>query len=165
LPVTPAVRGRSSAGPGGHLSDTDETILALLAEHLFGRGDHRLLRSGTAPRLTGTRRGCAMVRKVFQESRIMTENPIRGLIAALKQEVRNGTISAATEHHLRREFAAIGWDRDPLLHAAKLNDEVRRHEIEARVLRDLRDAAFGVAQQPDAKAAAEKLESPDRPRS
>ncbi|MCX7376604.1 MAG: hypothetical protein NTY94_07675 [Alphaproteobacteria bacterium] len=106
-----------------------------------------------------------MMRKVFQESRIMTESPIRGLIAALKREVRNGTISAATEHHLRREFAAIGWDRDPLLHVAKLNDEVRRHEIEARVLRDLRDAAFGVAQQPDAKAAAEKLESPDRPRS
>ena len=74
----------------------------------------------------------------------MTETAIRGLIAALKREVRNGTISAATEHHLRREFAAIGWGRDPALHAAKLDDEVRRHEIEARVLRDLRDTVFGM---------------------
>jgi len=77
----------------------------------------------------------------------MSETAIRGLIAALKREVRNGTISAATEHHLRREFAAIGWRRDPLLHVAKLDDEVRRHETEARVLRELRDAAFGVAQE------------------
>ena len=93
----------------------------------------------------------------------MTESPIRGLIAALKREVRNGTISAATEHHLRREFAAIGWDRDPSLHVAKLNDEVRRHEVEAQVLKDLRDAAFGVAQLAQARAQAEPLESPDRP--
>jgi len=75
----------------------------------------------------------------------MTENAIRGLVASLKREVGKGTISAATEHHLRREFAAIGWDRDPLRHVAKLNDEVRRHETEARVLRELRDATFGVA--------------------
>ena len=74
----------------------------------------------------------------------MTESIIRGLIAALKQEVRNGTVSAATEHHLRREFATIGWNRDPQLHAAKLDDEIRRHEIEARALRELRDAAFGM---------------------
>jgi hypothetical protein len=67
------------------------------------------------------------------------------LVAALKREVRNGTISAATEHHLRREFATIGWGRDPLLHVAKLDDEMRRHETEARVLRELRDAAFGAA--------------------
>ena len=76
----------------------------------------------------------------------MSENVIRDLIAALKREVRNGTISASTEHHLRREFAAIGWGRDPSLHAAKLGDEVRRHETEARVLRQLRDATFGVAE-------------------
>ncbi len=74
----------------------------------------------------------------------MSENVVRGLITALKREVRNGTISAATEHHLRREFAAIGWSRDPLLHAAKLDDEIRRHETEARVLGQLRDAAFGL---------------------
>lgn len=77
----------------------------------------------------------------------MTENTIRGLVASLKREVRNGTISAATEHHLRREFAAIGWGRDPLLHVAKLDDEVRRHETEARVLRELRDAVFQMATQ------------------
>ncbi len=76
----------------------------------------------------------------------MGENLIRDLIAALKREVRDGTISATTEHHLRREFAAIGWGRDPSLHAAKLDDEVRRHETEARVLRELRDSAFGVAE-------------------
>lgn len=76
----------------------------------------------------------------------MRENGIRDLIAALKREVRNGTISAATEHHLRREFATIGWGRDPSLHVAKLDDEVRRHETEARVLKELRDAAFGTAQ-------------------
>lgn len=76
----------------------------------------------------------------------MSEYAIRTLIAALKREVRNGTISSATEHHLRREFAAIGWGRDPLLHAAKLDDEVRRHETEARVLKELRNAAFGAAQ-------------------
>ena len=75
----------------------------------------------------------------------MAENAIRDLVAALKREVRNGTVSAATEHHLRREFAAIGWGRDPALHAVKLDDEVRRHETEARVLRALRDAAFGAA--------------------
>jgi hypothetical protein len=77
----------------------------------------------------------------------MSENVIRDLIAALKREVRSGTISAATEHHLRREFAAIGWGRDPLLHVAKLDDEVRRHETEARVLKELRDAAFGTPRQ------------------
>lgn len=82
----------------------------------------------------------------------MAETAIRELIAALKSEVRNGTISAATEHHLRREFAAIGWGRAPLLHAAKLDDEVRRHETEARVLRKLRDAAFGVARAASAEA-------------
>ncbi len=82
----------------------------------------------------------------------MAENGIRELIAALKREVRNGTISAATEHHLRREFAAIGWGRDPSLHVAKLDDEVRRHETEARVLRELRDTAFGVAQAASAVA-------------
>ena len=75
----------------------------------------------------------------------MSENAIRGLITSLKREVRQGTVSAATEHHLRREFAAIGWNRDPQLHAAKLDDEIRRHEIEARVLRELRDAVFGAA--------------------
>ena len=75
----------------------------------------------------------------------MSESAIRELVAALKREVRNGTISAATEHHLRREFATIGWGRDPLLHVAKLDDEMRRHETEARVLRELRDAAFGAA--------------------
>lgn len=86
----------------------------------------------------------------------MSENVIRDLVAALKREVRNGTISAATEHHLRREFAAIGWRRDPMLHLAKLDDEVRRHETEARVLRDLRDATSRVAQSaPDAPAATE----------
>lgn len=69
----------------------------------------------------------------------MTEAAIRALVASLKREVRRGTISAATEHHLRREFATIGWGRDPLLHLAKLEDEVQRHEIEARVLRALRD--------------------------
>ena len=74
----------------------------------------------------------------------MTENAIRGLVASLKREVRNGTVSSATEHHLRREFTTIGWGGDPLLHAAKLDDEVRRHETEARVLRELRDAVFGV---------------------
>lgn len=74
----------------------------------------------------------------------MTENAIRGLVASLKREVGNGTVSAATEHHLRREFATIGWGRDPLLHAAKLDDEIRRHETEARVLGELRDAVFGV---------------------
>jgi hypothetical protein len=82
----------------------------------------------------------------------MSENIIRDLFAALKREVRNGTIPAATEHHLRREFAAIGWGRDPSLHVAKLDAEVRRHETEARVLRQLRDAAFGVAR--DASIAA-----------
>jgi len=76
----------------------------------------------------------------------MSENVIRDLIAALKREVRSGAISAATEHHLRREFAAIGWSRDPLLHAAKLDDEVRRHETEARVLKELREATFGAVQ-------------------
>jgi hypothetical protein len=75
----------------------------------------------------------------------MPDNAIRDLIAALKREVRNGTISAATEHHLRREFATIGWGRDPLLHAARLDEEVRRHETEARVLKELRDTAFGGA--------------------
>ena len=75
----------------------------------------------------------------------MTENAIRGLVAALKREIRNGTVSAATEHHLRREFAAIGWGRNLSLHAVKLDDEIRRHETEARVLRELSDAAFGVA--------------------
>lgn len=82
----------------------------------------------------------------------MSENVIRDLFAALKREVRSGTISAATEHHLRREFAAIGWGRDPSLHAAKLDDEVRRHESEARVLKGLRDAVFGVAQAASATA-------------
>lgn len=75
----------------------------------------------------------------------MTENAIRELIAALKCELRKGTISAATEHHLRREFAAIGRGRDASLYVAKLDDEVRRHETEARVLRELRDAVFGTA--------------------
>lgn len=82
----------------------------------------------------------------------MSENAIRELIAALKREVGNGTISAGTEHHLRREFAAIGWRRDPLLHAAKLDDEVRQHETEARVLRELRDAAFVAAEAASATA-------------
>jgi hypothetical protein len=54
---------------------------------------------------------------------------------------------AATEDHLWREFAAIDWRRDPLLHFAKVDDKVRRHETEARVLRELRNAAFGVAQE------------------
>lgn len=77
----------------------------------------------------------------------MTGNAIGGLIAALKREVRNRTISAATEHHLRRELAAIGWSRDQSLHVAKLDDEVRRLETEARALRELRDATFGVSQE------------------
>ena len=72
----------------------------------------------------------------------MTENAIRGLVAALKREVRIGTISAATEHHFRREFAAIGWDWDSLLHLAKLDDEARRHETKARGLQELRNAIF-----------------------
>jgi hypothetical protein len=82
----------------------------------------------------------------------MAENAIRELVAALKREVRKGTISPATEHHLRREFAAIGWGRDPSLHVAKLDDEVRRHETEARVLKELRDAMFGATQKASAVA-------------
>ena len=86
-----------------------------------------------------------MFRQERECQRIMTENAIRGLVASLKREVTNGTASAAAEQHLRREFATIGWGRDPLLHAAKRDDEVRRHETEARVLREPRVAVLGVA--------------------
>ncbi len=80
---------------------------------------------------------------VILGTNIMSESVIRGLVAALKREVRNGTVSAATEHHLRREFAAIGWTRDLALHLGKLDDEVRRLETEARVLKGLRHASAG----------------------
>lgn len=84
-----------------------------------------------------------MFRQERECQRIMTENAIRGLVASLKREVRNGTVSAAAEHHLRLEFATIGGGRDPLLHAPKLDDD-RRHESEARVLGEPRVAVMGV---------------------
>ena len=54
--------------------------------------------------------------------------------------------------HLRREFSEIGWDRDDALHASKVDEEIRRLETQARVLRMLREAAFG--SMPDAGPAA-----------
>jgi hypothetical protein len=73
----------------------------------------------------------------------MTRPTISAFVATLKNEILLGRITAATEHHLRREFSAIGWDRADALHAAKVDDEIARLESQARVLRELRQAAFG----------------------
>lgn len=80
------------------------------------------------------------------------ESDNREIVALLKQEVRKGTIFAATEQHLWREFAAVGWEHDPSLDVEKLIDEVQRQEAEAQVLRERRDAALGQLQavSPDA---------------
>lgn len=73
----------------------------------------------------------------------MTEETIRAFVASLKREMRVGQVTAQTEHHLRREFSQIGWNRDDTLHAAKVDEEIRRLEAEVRVLRTLREQAFG----------------------
>jgi hypothetical protein len=73
----------------------------------------------------------------------MTLRAISALPASMKHEVRIGRLSAPTEHHLRREFSEIGWDRDDALHAAKMDQEIDRLEAQARVLRELRVATFG----------------------
>lgn len=74
----------------------------------------------------------------------MTEETIRAFVASLKREMRVGHVTALTEHHLRREISQIGWGGDDTLHAAKVDEEIRRLEGEVRVLRTLREAAFGV---------------------
>ncbi len=73
----------------------------------------------------------------------MSQEIIRSFVAALQREMRVGRVTAQTEHHLRREFSAIGWNRDDALHAAKVDEEIARLETQARVLRELRIATFG----------------------
>jgi hypothetical protein len=73
----------------------------------------------------------------------MARQTISAFVASLKQEMRLGRVTPQTEHHLRREFSEIGWDRDDALHASKVDEEIRRLETQARVLRMLREAAFG----------------------
>jgi hypothetical protein len=73
----------------------------------------------------------------------MARQTIAAFVASLKEEMRVGRVTSQTEHHLRREFSEIGWDRDDALHASKVDEEIRRLETQARVLRTLREAAFG----------------------
>ncbi len=73
----------------------------------------------------------------------MSRQTLSSFIASLKEEIRVGRVSAQTEHHLRREFTSIGWDRDDALHAARVDEEIARLETHARVLRSLRVQAFG----------------------
>jgi hypothetical protein len=73
----------------------------------------------------------------------MAHQTISAFVAAMKEEMRLGRVTAQTEHHLRREFSGIGWHRDDALHAMKVDEEIGRLETQARVLRTLREAAFG----------------------
>jgi hypothetical protein len=73
----------------------------------------------------------------------MAHETISAFVAALKHEMRLGRVTAQTEHHLRLEFSGIGWHRDDALHALKVDEEIGRLETQARVLRTLREAAFG----------------------
>jgi hypothetical protein len=73
----------------------------------------------------------------------MAHQTISAFVASLKYEMRLGRVTPQTEHHLRREFSGIGWDRDDALHALKVDEEIGRLETQARVLRTLREAAFG----------------------
>ncbi len=79
----------------------------------------------------------------------MTRQIITAFMDALKQEMKVGRIAGTTEHHLRREFSDIGWDRDDALHARKVDEEIRRLETQATVLRQLRIEAFGPMGEPD----------------
>jgi len=78
----------------------------------------------------------------------MAHQTISALVAALKHEMRLGRVTVQTEHHLRLEFSAIGWHRDDALHAMKVDEEIARLETQARVLRALREAAFGAMPAP-----------------
>jgi hypothetical protein len=73
----------------------------------------------------------------------MARQTITAFMASLKREMQLGQIAGTTEHHLRREFSEIGWDRDDALHAHKVDEEIGRLETQARTLRRLRVAAFG----------------------
>jgi hypothetical protein len=73
----------------------------------------------------------------------MARQTIGAFVASLKHEMSLGRVTPQTEHHLRREFSGIGWDRDDALHAVKVDEEIQRLETQARVLRMLREAAFG----------------------
>jgi len=73
----------------------------------------------------------------------MSEQTVRGFVSAVKEQMRLGNVTANTEHHLRREFSQLGWDRDHAFHAAKVDQEVGRLEREAETLRALRAAWFG----------------------
>jgi hypothetical protein len=75
----------------------------------------------------------------------MARQTISEFLASMKHEVRIGRLSASTEHHLRREFSEIGWDRDDALHAAEVDKEIDRLESQARALRELRHATFSGA--------------------
>ena len=73
----------------------------------------------------------------------MSQETIGAFVAALKRELRIGHVAPESEHHLRREFATLGWNRDVRLHAGKVDEEIVRLETQARVLRQLRVEAFG----------------------
>ena len=73
----------------------------------------------------------------------MTEQSVSAFVAAVKEQMRLGNVTANTEHHLRREFSQLGWDRDHSFHAAKVDLEIGRLEKEAETLRTLRKAWFG----------------------
>ena len=78
----------------------------------------------------------------------MAHETISSFVAALKHELRLGRVTVQTEHHLRREFSAIGWHRDDALHASKVDEEIGRLETQARVLRTLREQTFGAMPPP-----------------
>jgi hypothetical protein len=82
----------------------------------------------------------------------MARQTISAFVASMKQEMRLSRVTPQTEHHLRREFSEIGWDRDDALHAIKVDEEIRRLETQARVLRTLREAAFGAIAAPASSA-------------
>jgi hypothetical protein len=73
----------------------------------------------------------------------MAHQTISTFVASLKHEMRLGRVTPQTEHHLRRELSGIGWHREDALHAIKVDEEIARLETQARVLRTLRNEAFG----------------------
>jgi hypothetical protein len=73
----------------------------------------------------------------------MSKQSVRAFVAAVKEQMRLGNVTASTEHHLRREFQGVGWDREEALHAAKVDFEIGRLEREAQTLRVLRNTWFG----------------------
>jgi hypothetical protein len=84
----------------------------------------------------------------------MARRNVAAFVTGMKRAMRVGHIAPETEHHLRYEFSRIGWDRDEALHAAKVDEEIARLELEATMLRRLRNDIFPAAEAPQPAAAA-----------